>query len=633
MAEEKGKRPSKQQVNDIGSDLGIDLANAIGRAITTTLKNFDFGVLNKNLTKGLGTIDVSKALKVDSNKLKQLATDAKNNIEKSIGTISAAVSIDTSKVDETLKTIKPLQLQASITQVDLSEIDKTIKDIKLVELQALVIDVDTSLILEEVGKLNPITLQSVIQQTTAQPQAQPQQTTAQPQAQPQPQLIDNAQVQAQAGEITSTITSAIAKGFQSVNFASILNPLTDSIKGVNQLLVEMGKKMGLSVKQASTATDNYRKTIDKAHTSLTGLQGAEGLDELSNIFSELDADLAKVASKSVALGTNNKGIAQTQEQILDASHAVTQDLSQRKTLAQQLEKYDKDSLVAIAKKRGLLGAETMDTAKLAKLLADQYITTSKIIDLQEDLADSAADYAREIRQSDADIIIKDLTRRLHLSEQEVSQRARLLVKLNEQHMANGLLTEDQQEQIKLNGGLTDEQVKQLKNEDKLLKHKREQVEIVESLANWQLQLNEELEEYGKSWEKLKSKIRAVVTDPAVLRSFLAVKGIEIIKEKLEEVGEVFGEFRKEGLTFSQAMTETGVAIGASFSLTGVGMKDAAQIQGAMLKEQGSMKNITADTVQETGKLAKTFGLSNELSGKLVSQFQMMPGATAESATK
>lgn len=174
-------------------------------------------------------------------------------------------------------------------------------------------------------------------------------------------------------------------------------------------------------------------------------------------------------------------------------------------------------------------------------------------------------------------------------------------------------------------------VKQLKHREHLTEEMSKEVEIAESLANWQLQLTEELEEYGKGWEKLKSKVRAVISDPQMFKTFLTVKGIETIKEKLEEGAEVFSEFRKEGLTMTQALGKTTSAIGAAFSFTGVGMKDAAEIQGAMLKEMGSMKDITRDTVVETGMLAKTFGVSNEAAGKLVSQLQQMPGATKETS--
>lgn len=265
-------------------------------------------------------------------------------------------------------------------------------------------------------------------------------------------------------------------------------------------------------------------------------------------------------------------------------------------------------------------AEQLTDQKINELKQEQatFQTLERKKDLLLDVKQAQQEYNQALKQAKADIDIKEITIRLGLTEQEVSQKARLIAEQNKQKTGSA--------------DLTAEQIKQLKNEDEALRHKREVVESVEHQANWIRELNEEVEEYGKGWEKLKSKVSAVITSKEVRNSFLSAYGFERIHEGMHETIELFGEMRKEGLTISQATTEVGIALGSTFSLSGASMKENAEIMAGLREEMGNMDGITRNTVVEVGKMAKTFGISATEAGKLQGAFQMMPGATAESAT-
>ena len=175
-------------------------------------------------------------------------------------------------------------------------------------------------------------------------------------------------------------------------------------------------------------------------------------------------------------------------------------------------------------------------------------------------------------------------------------------------------------------------VKELKHRQHVNEEVEKQVELYESLANYQLEVLEETEKLGKEYALLGAKIKAIYTDPEFRKTFLKGLFLEQAIEKTEELSEAFGEFRKEGLTVSQAFKETGVAVGATFSLSGASIEENAQLMAGLAESMGNMNSITTNTVTEVGKLAKTLGVSAMEAGKLQGQLMNMPGATAESAT-
>ena len=140
--------------------------------------------------------------------------------------------------------------------------------------------------------------------------------------------------------------------------------------------------------------------------------------------------------------------------------------------------------------------------------------------------------------------------------------------------------------------------------------------------------NKEKDEMMESINSKASMLKDIFTDQRAL----AAVGIATMIKGYHSLNETFGEFRKEGLTVGQALKETGVGVGAMFSLSGASLKENAELMAGMSESMGNMSSITTDTVAEVGKLAKTLGVSASEAGKLQGQLMNMPGATAESAT-
>lgn len=261
-----------------------------------------------------------------------------------------------------------------------------------------------------------------------------------------------------------------------------------------------------------------------------------------------------------------------------------------------------------------IGKAIVDNIKAALSAADLGKSMSSIladaITTSQQLAQANEDISHSLKQVQADIRLKNIMVTTGLKG-EFAEKARLLEK-------EGMLNN-----FKIKGLL----IQQHKQE-----HLEEELHLIEGIAKWQLELNEELEDYATGWEKAKSKIKAIITDPQMLKTFLTVKGLEAIKEGLEETVDVFKEIRAEGFTMTQAFHESQIALGATFSMSGASLKENAEIMAGITSEMGSTHDLSSATVAEVGKMSKTLGISATDAGKLQGQFQSMAGATAESAT-
>jgi hypothetical protein len=206
---------AKGKASKEGNDIGVDLASNIAKAITRVLSTYDFSPLNKNLAKGIGTIDVSSLIKSSDAGIKQLAVDIKSDLEKGVGDMSITPALDVKPLEKTGDLVRtlinlteqankktaitsdlykkitdtanqlvaskrmekdaaediakayqvklpPLKLKAAVESVDTKSIEEQVKKIDLIGLQALVTEVDTSLIKDEINKLNPVVLTSTI---------------------------------------------------------------------------------------------------------------------------------------------------------------------------------------------------------------------------------------------------------------------------------------------------------------------------------------------------------------------------------------------------------------------------------------------------------------------------------------
>jgi hypothetical protein len=146
---------------------------------------------------------------------------------------------------------------------------------------------------------------------------------------------------------------------------------------------------------------------------------------------------------------------------------------------------------------------------------------------------------------------------------------------------------------------------------------------------------EKIKEYDSERRELIQKInekfalgKLILTDQRVAQALL----IKQLVSGYESVSETFGDFRKEGLTVSQAFHETGIAMSAMFSLSGASLKENQELMAGFAKSMGDSTKFTKETVVEVGKLAKTLGIGMEQAGELQGQLQNIAGATAQSAT-
>lgn len=519
------EKPNKQQANNAGNEIGIDLANAIGKAISRVLGSYDFTPVSKNIAKSIGSIDLSSALSLDDNKVKQLATTARASIEKEM-----------------------LQL-------------------KIADVQALVTKVDTSLITDEIAKLNPLSLETKLQK-------------------PVEDLFGPVEINPTVGKIDydpTELVQTIKKSFMNLN--TTLSIIGSTLRtGIGPASFRPAiESTAIISKQATAIDDTFSGLIDNVGTLKAELKDSA---LVMNMLSR-DADLYSEMNASTA-----------------STYAT-------------ITKSSKEELVQAAQKLNITNAEKLSKQELVGVVGDMLVKLKEEKELNDNISSSYADMEKSMKQVEADLKLKNLMIKTGLTG-EYAETARL----KQLQLEQGTISKEEYATS----------LSKLKAEHHIYEEKAKQLELVESLADWQFKLKEELEDYEKGWEKLKSKIKAVVTDPQVLKSFLTVKGLESLKDNVKELKEQFGDFRKEGLTISQATHEMGVALGATFSFSGTSLKENGEIMAGIRDQMGSMHDITSDTVAEVGKMAKTFGLSAVEAGKLQGQFQNMPGATAESAT-
>ena len=184
----------------------------------------------------------------------------------------------------------------------------------------------------------------------------------------------------------------------------------------------------------------------------------------------------------------------------------------------------------------------------------------------------------------------------------------------------------------LNDHMLDSLKQELKDRQEVKDQLDKQLELVEGLAKFQLEVREETEKLRGEYTLLGAKIKAVLGNKELGIAFLKALALDQTKEKFKELNETFDEFRKEGLSVTTALKETGIAVGATFSLSGASIKENAELMQGFASSMGDTTKFSRSTVVEVGQLAKTLGLGMKEAGELQGQLQNMAGATATSAT-
>lgn len=170
----------------------------------------------------------------------------------------------------------------------------------------------------------------------------------------------------------------------------------------------------------------------------------------------------------------------------------------------------------------------------------------------------------------------------------------------------------------------DEAIKITKEQVKQKEESKKAEELAEKIKKYDHERKEILE---KITEKQKL-IKSIITDQ---RLASAVFTAQMIKGA-ESVAHAFEHIREEGFTMTQALTKTGKAAQIAFNpFNPISMKEALGAMKGLTEELGSMENVTKDTIKQSAMLAKTFGISEEMGGKLTGQVMQLPGATLETA--
>jgi hypothetical protein len=219
-----------------------------------------------------------------------------------------------------------------------------------------------------------------------------------------------------------------------------------------------------------------------------------------------------------------------------------------------------------------------------------------------------------------------------LYDAEVQSRSNLLLKQN--MLTQGLQGEYAQllTTYMLENDITDVNdrkaklfVKELQERQTIARKIEDELDLIEELATWQEGLNHELEEYAKGWEKIKSKIKAIVTDPQVAKAVFLTS----MAKKAEEVYESFEKLEQSGLTVGQRVDY----MAKGFSLmSAVGLSDTKGVLDEMVATMGTMNSLTSAEVDHVGHLAKEMGVTGQEAFGLVEGFSKLPGETMATAT-
>jgi len=153
-----------------------------------------------------------------------------------------------------------------------------------------------------------------------------------------------------------------------------------------------------------------------------------------------------------------------------------------------------------------------------------------------------------------------------------------------------------------------------------------ETELIESMASWQKELNEELEGYSTGWEKIKSKLKAIATDPQLAKTVFAVEGIKTLTEGIGKFGEGFEKLREKGLSAGQAAAGQIKSISAMSIL---GLSDTAGVLDGMVDTYGNINALSRSQVDEVGHLAHEMGIAGAEAFKLQAGLSEMPGETLE----
>ena len=381
-------------------------------------------------------------------------------------------------------------------------------------------------------------------------------------------LLDKTEMPTTVSTNLEPKTTKTAKKIQEVEIHTDTTSVTTKLEKVLETFTKALVKMfdGLDF---SNLNSKITKSVSKVRPKLDFGMGGSLKDDIFEILNEL------------------KEYKQLQSTIAGSTLEDYQTAQKRLDVAKTLKNASRDELVDIAKKLGIAGAEYQKSGNLKNLIADRLVVLQKEKVLRDNLLNATDDYNNAIKQANSDIAIKQLTIGLHLTEQETSELALQTKNKNEALLAAGKLTEEEIKQVKANNGLLNADIQHIANLDKTLRHKREEVELVEHVANYQKEVNEELEKYSMGWKKTKATMSAIIKDPAFAKGVFLAGAIASI----EKLHHSMHEFMDVGMT-------AGEGVAATFKTMSVesimGLSKSKDVLVSMVQKTGNMNTFTKD---------------------------------------
>ncbi len=665
MATPEGKKPNKQQINNAGNEVGLDLANAIGKAINRTLSNYDFSPLGKNITKTIN----SEVSKINPVKLQAKLTEMDTSIIDTLpqAQIKGTLAIDPAEIQSQLEKTPSVKLKATIGEVQQPKEDL----FGPVEVNPKIgkLDFDADRLIDVVQKsfMRLNTTLSLIGATLRKEiSSSPFDQMADGVGEVGTKSNKTGSELKKIGEQLTKLTGLLTKAFDSkiIDGASVsvsrmrreTTALSDNFNeaeaNATSLLsaIEVGNsELALAKRygsdqakiQASIAGLKKEELIKLAET--LSIQKAQELsakqlkESISRQLIELDNQkeinrvlvesyesqgntVGEIVRNTTALlqnQTNTKKVSQMLVADADRyanwmgqSGALTAEIAQ---LYGDLTKATKQELVIAAQKLKIADAEKLSKQELVGLVSDATIKLAEQSKIADNIVSSINDQDKAMKQVLADIKLKNVIMQTGLTGQ-YAETARLLELQKEQ----GVLSN--QDYIKA--------LERLKAEHHIYEEKAKQLELTESLANWQLQMNGELEEYEMGWEKIKSKIKAIITDPKLAKTVFAAEGIKTAIESVKKFGEGFEKMKEKGLSAGQAATAQMKTIS---TMSVLGLSDTQGVMEQVIESYGNVNALSRTQVDNIGQMAHHMGITGQEAMQVNATLSQMTGETTESA--
>lgn len=576
-------------VSSINTDLINKTLSAI-QPVNTTVT--DLGSIN-TLTSGISSAgDAARDFVnylTEANKKANITLDLYNKIKNAAEDLVKASKLDESGMNRILDSLqsKLKQTEKIKLDVDTSGLDDAVAKkakIKNIKLKATLSEVDTSYLNELIGKITPIKLSSILNVDESQLEKLKSDfivvdTILQVADKTELEKLQNTVIPLQASVgATPTTQQTITPTFNLTEFTkNIKSAFIDAAVELNRLGLSFGTAAG----------DSLQRGVNRIRPAKVFDIDGSGLIDMA---SELLDTIKQTRTESALIAKN-----------IESEASLIQF---KLNLQKQLQNSTFEEKANLISKLGIQVSSGMTEKQINAAIVTRLAALQKQQILQDNIKNAGEDYSTAVRQTNADALIKQLVVKFNITEQETAE-------LMLQHQ--------------LAGTLTDDLIKQIQLKDKSLRHSREEIELIEHVAEYQREVNKELEEFTSKWSKFKATISSILSNPAFAKATLFASGI-VMAEKLTHS---MHEFKEAGMDAGTAVQAT--FKGLTFNSL-LGLSDTQGVLKSITQQFGTINALTKDQVDAVGKMAKSNGLATDEAVNLAMAVSRMPGQTRETAS-